>query len=88
MNIAQTAELWAEGGIDLQPGMDPMAGRAAISKWLNGLNEQLNGAKVLECDIDWQKIEIAGDVAYEWGINEERSLRFKSTFPILALRLL
>lgn len=71
MNNTQAAQLWAEDGVDLLPGMDPMVGQAAISKWLNGLTEQSKGAKVLQCDIDWQSIQLAGDVAYEWGINTQ-----------------
>lgn len=71
MNHAQAAELWADDGVDLLPGMDPMIGKAAISTWLNGLTEQMKGAKMLQCDIDWQKIQVSGNTAYEWGINTQ-----------------
>jgi uncharacterized protein (TIGR02246 family) len=71
MENAGTIELWAADGVDLLPGLDPMVGKSAIAKWLNGLTEQTKGAKVLQCDVDWQKIEISGDVAYEWGINTQ-----------------
>jgi ketosteroid isomerase-like protein len=71
MDNAGTVELWAADGVDLLPGLDPMVGKSAIAKWLNGLAEQSKGAKVLQCDVDWQKIEISGDVAYEWGINTQ-----------------
>lgn len=71
MNNAKTADLWAEDSVDLLPGMDPKVGKAEISKWLNGLTEQFKGTKVLQCDVDWQSIQIVGDVAYEWGINTQ-----------------
>lgn len=71
MNNKAAAEMWAEDGVDLLPGMGPMVGKAAISKWLAGLEEQSNGAKVTQCDVDWQKIQVSGDTAYEWGINTQ-----------------
>lgn len=66
-----TAALWAEDGVDLLPGMEPMHGRAAIAKWLNGLSAQMKGVKILQCDLDWRQIEIVGDLAYEWGVNTQ-----------------
>ena len=67
-----TAALWADDGIDLLPGMEPIDGRAAIAKWLKGrLGDQMKGVKILQCDVDWQHLEIAGGLAYEWGINTQ-----------------
>jgi uncharacterized protein (TIGR02246 family) len=66
-----TAALWAEDGVDLLPGMEPMRGRATIAKWLNGLGDQMKGVKILQCDVDWRQIEIIGDLAYEWGVNTQ-----------------
>ncbi len=71
MDNKAAAEMWAEDGVDLLPGMDPMVGKAAISKWLAGLEEQSRGAKVTQCDVDWQKIQLFSDTAYEWGINTQ-----------------
>lgn len=71
MNHKGAADLWADDGVDLLPGMEPMVGKAAISKWLLGLDDQLKGAKVTECDVDWQSIQVSGDTAYEWGINTQ-----------------
>lgn len=71
MDHDAAAALWAQDGVDLLPGMDPMQGQPVIAKWLHGLDEQMKGAKVLQCDIDWQQIEVVGEVAYEWGINTQ-----------------
>ena len=71
MNHDAAAQLWAEDGVDLLPGMEPMLGKAEISAWLKGLGEKMKGVKVLQCDVNWQGTNIAGDVAYEWGINTQ-----------------
>ena len=71
MDHRAAGELWADDGVDLIPGMEPMIGKAAISQWLSGLDEQMKGAKVTQCDVDWQQINVAGGVAYEWGINTQ-----------------
>ena len=66
-----TATLWADDGVDLLPGMDPMVGKATIEKWLKGLAEQAKGTKILQCDVEWRESHVSGDVAYEWGINTQ-----------------
>lgn len=71
MNHKGGADLWADDGVDLLPGMEPMVGKVAISKWLLGLDNQLKGAKVTQCVVDWQSIQVSGDTAYEWGINTQ-----------------
>ncbi|MGH9775817.1 MAG: YybH family protein [Candidatus Acidiferrales bacterium] len=70
-NAAATA-LWAEDGADLLQGMAPMIGKAKITEWLNSLTPQLAGAKMIYCTVDWQDIQIHGDIAYEWGINKQK----------------
>jgi ketosteroid isomerase-like protein len=71
MDPMATMNLWAEDGVDLLPGMEPMVGKSVISQWHKGLLEQMKGVKVLQCDVDWKQIEIKDDVAYEWGINTQ-----------------
>ena len=72
MDHSASAELWAADGVDLLPGMLPMTGKQKIAAWLNSLTSQLAGAKMLYCTIDWQDIQIHGDLAYEWGINRQK----------------
>lgn len=72
MDNPATAALWADDGADLLPGMMPMVGKTRISDWLNSLTPQLAGAKMIYCTVDWQDIQIQGDVAYEWGINRQK----------------
>lgn len=63
--------LWTDDGVDLIQGLDPMIGKATIAHWLEGVEAQTKGAKMLQCDVDWKQIEIHGDTAYEWGINTQ-----------------
>jgi ketosteroid isomerase-like protein len=72
MDNPAAAALWADDGADLLPGMAPIVGKAKISSWLNGLTPQLAGAKMVYCTVDWQDIQIHGDLAYEWGINRQK----------------
>lgn len=72
MDHAASAELWADDGVDLIQGLEPMVGKAVIAAWLNGLTPGLKGAKMVYCTVDWKQITIQGDWAYEWGINKQR----------------
>ena len=66
-----TAALWADDGVDLLPGLAPMVGKAKITAWLDSLRPNVQGARMVYCTIDWQDIQIHGDLAYEWGINRQ-----------------
>lgn len=72
MDNAASASLWADDGVDLIQGLQPMVGKATIAAWLNGLTPGLKGAKMVYCTIDWKQIAIQGDWAYEWGVNRQR----------------
>lgn len=66
-----TLALWADDGVDLLPGLAPMVGKARISAWLDSLRPQMEGSKMRYCTVDWQDLQIHGDLAYEWGINRQ-----------------
>lgn len=72
MDHKADAAFWMEDGVDLLPGVAPMVGKAKISAWLDSLTPQLAGAKMQDCIVDWQDIQIHGDLAYEWGINRQK----------------
>jgi ketosteroid isomerase-like protein len=72
MDHAATTALWAEDGVDLIQGLQPMVGKSAISHWLDSLTPQLKGAKMEYCTIDWRGIKVEGDFAYEWGITRQK----------------
>ena len=71
MDNRATLALWADDGVDLLPGAEPMIGKAAIADWLKSMTDRSVNAKVLQCEVDWQKIQVSGDIAYEWGINTQ-----------------
>jgi len=72
MNQKSSAAMWAEDGVDLLPGMQPMVGQAKIAAWLDNVASQVAGAKMAYCTVDWKDIQIHGDLAYEWGINRQK----------------
>lgn len=72
MDHTASAALWAEDGVDLIQGLEPMVGKSVIAAWLNSLTPGLKGAKMVYCTIDWKQITMQGDWAYEWGINKQR----------------
>jgi len=72
MDNPAAGALWADDGVDLLQGMQPMVGKSTITEWLNGLTPQLKGARMLYCTVDWRAIKVQGDWAYEWGINRQK----------------
>ncbi|MDE3137372.1 MAG: SgcJ/EcaC family oxidoreductase [Acidobacteriota bacterium] len=68
---AAVMNLWADDGVDLLPGMQPLVGKAAIASWLEGISKRFHGTKVTRYEIHFEKIQINGDWAYEWGTSEE-----------------
>lgn len=72
MDQQTTISLWADDGIDLIQGLQPMIGKKVIADWLEGLPAQLQGAKMLYCKVDWRDIRIDGNFAYEWAITRQK----------------
>lgn len=72
MDHAASEALWADDGVDLIQGLQPMIGTEAISKWLDSLTPQLKGARMEYCTIEWHDIKIEGDWVYEWGITRQK----------------
>jgi ketosteroid isomerase-like protein len=72
MDQQTTASLWADDGVDLIQGMQPMIGKKVIADWLEGLPAQLQGAKMLYCKVDWRDVKIEGNFAYEWAITRQK----------------
>lgn len=72
MDNALTKTLWADDGVDLIQGLQPMVGKKAISDWLDSLAPQLKGANMEYCKIEWHDLKISGGWAYEWGITRQK----------------
>lgn len=72
MDNTKSGALWAEDGVDLIQGLEPMVGKATIVKWYDSLTSQTKGAKMEYCTIDWKQIKIQGDWAWEWAITKQK----------------
>lgn len=66
MDNAATLALWADDGVSLLPSTKPIAGKAAIAKFLGDVMSSLAGAHVERFDLRCFDIAVAGDWASEW----------------------
>lgn len=66
MDNAATLALWADDGVSLLPSTKPIAGKAAIAKFLGDVMSSLAGAHVERLDLRCFDIAVAGDWASEW----------------------
>jgi len=71
MDNAAVLALWAEDGVDLMPGMDPLIGKAAIRKWLDEVLKKISGYQVVKEEDDFHDIRVSGDWASEWGTTHQ-----------------
>ncbi len=63
--------LWAEDGVDLMPGEQPLVGKAAITKWLDGIRASMPGSTVSKMDLEFHDIEVSGNWASEWATEHQ-----------------
>ena len=71
MDTPAILEMWAEDGVSLLPETAPMIGKPAISKFLDGVTEQLKGWRMEKMELDFQGIEASGDWASEWAFEHQ-----------------
>jgi len=66
MDNAATMALWAEDGVSLLPGAEPLVGKTAIAAFLDRVTGPLKGAKMTTFEMRCEGLEVAGDMATEW----------------------
>jgi uncharacterized protein (TIGR02246 family) len=71
MDNAAIVAQWADDGVSLLPGTDPIVGRAAIRKMMDDVVAKMPGYKVLTQEDDFQGIEVSGDWASEWALTHQ-----------------
>jgi ketosteroid isomerase-like protein len=71
MDHAAIFAMWADDGVSLLPETPPLIGKPAITKFVEDIVAQMPGYKVITQEIDFQNIQIAGDWAYEWGLEHQ-----------------
>lgn len=62
---------WADDGVDLMPGEDPLVGKKAIVAWVEAILVNLKGYKVTRQDMEFHDIHISGDWASEWATEHQ-----------------
>src|SRR5215468_9705793 len=72
--IARDAEaltaLWDDDGVLLQPGIPPIVGKSAFRDFMKQVLAKSPSVKIVKYVPDIRDVQIAGDVAYEWGYFE------------------
>jgi uncharacterized protein (TIGR02246 family) len=71
MDTPAILALWAEDGVDLMPGENPLIGRAAITEWLNAILAKMPGTKVTQQEMTFHDIRVTGDWATEWATEHQ-----------------
>jgi uncharacterized protein (TIGR02246 family) len=59
--------LWDDDAVLLQPGTPPIVGKAAFHDFMKQALANSPSTKVLKYVPDIRDIQVAGNVAYEWG---------------------
>ena len=63
--------MWAEDGVDLMQGEAPIAGRKAITAWVEGVVAKIPAYKVTKEAMEFHDIQVCGDWATEWATEHQ-----------------
>ncbi len=66
-DVETLVSLWTEDGVLIQPGSNPLVGKAAIRAALEQQKLQMGPVQTVAYDENWNEVHIAGDYAWEWG---------------------
>ena len=66
-NADALTELWDDDAVLLQPGTPPIIGKAAYRDFVKQAFAKSPSAKVLKYVPDIRDVQVAGNLAYEWG---------------------
>jgi uncharacterized protein (TIGR02246 family) len=73
--------MWAEDGVDLMPGEQPLVGKTAIATWLKGVEKQGTESRVLKEKLEFHDVRVSGDWASEWA-EEHQTVQPQGKPPI------
>jgi len=82
MDNAAVISMWAEDGVTLLPGMDPLSGKGNIAKWLEDITARMPGYHVIKQQNDFHDILISGDWASAWATTIQITQPPKGKAPI------
>ena len=63
--------MWAEDGVDLMQGEDPIIGRKTIQVWVENALGKIPGYKVAKEEMEFHDIRVCGDWATEWATEHQ-----------------
>jgi ketosteroid isomerase-like protein len=66
-DIDTLVSLWTEDAVALPPDRPPVKGIGAIRRMVEESLAQLEGYTVKDYLVDFEEVEIVGNLAYEWG---------------------
>lgn len=73
MDHALILSFWEEDGVSLLPDTPPLVGKLAIAKFVEDAIASMPGYRVTKQEIDFRDIRVAGDWAFEWGLEHQVS---------------
>lgn len=87
-DVEALTALWDADGVLLQPGQPAVAGKSAFREFIKQSFAKSPSGKVLKYVPDIRDVQIAGDVAYEWGYfdstfrssDQEQPVSFRAKF--------
>lgn len=82
MDNAAVLNLWAEDGVSLLPASQPLAGKAAIGRFLDDVVARMPGYRMERVEVDFRGLEVNGDWASEWAL-EHQAVRPPDNKPML-----
>ena len=71
MDTPLILSFWAEDGVDLMPGIAPIVGKPAITKFVEDAIASMPGYRVTKQEIDFRDIHVSGEWASEWGLEHQ-----------------
>jgi ketosteroid isomerase-like protein len=71
MDHAGILEMWADDGVDLMPGENPLVGKKAITTWVQDIQSKMAGHKVTKEELQFHDIRISGNWASEWATEDQ-----------------
>ncbi len=71
MDNTAVIALWADDGVSLLPGMEPIEGKAAVKKLMDDVTTKMPGYKVISHENEFRGLAISGDWASEWALTTQ-----------------
>ena len=62
---------WAEDGVDLMPGEEPLVGKRAITTWIKDIESRGAGSRVTKEEVQFHDIQVSGVWASEWATEHQ-----------------